>query len=110
MTNIVSGPILILKSKLLVTAITNHDNQAYHDDNHDDDHDDNHDDNYDGDDDDDDDDDAGTAWCQECWWYSIPHDEWSAAPPMWKPRYGAVAVDLSGPSNNSKSGPGLRTV
>ena len=52
-----SGPILILKSKLLVTAITNHDNQAYHDDNHDDGHDDNHDDNYDGDDDDDDDDD-----------------------------------------------------
>ena len=68
----------------------------------------------DGDDDDDDDDDddeyAGTVWCQECWWYSIPHDEWSAAPPMWKSRYGAVAVDLSGPSNNSKSGSGLRTV
>ena len=35
---------------------------------------------------------------QECWWYSIPHDQWFAAPPMWKPRYGAVAVDLSGSS------------
>ena len=57
MANIVSGPILILKSKLLVTAITNHDNQAYHDDGHDDNHDGDDDDDEDDDDDDDDDDD-----------------------------------------------------
>ena len=35
---------------------------------------------------------------QQCWWYSAPHDQWYAAPPLWKPRYAAVAVDLSGPS------------
>ena len=39
---------------------------------------------------------------RQCWWYSIPHDTWYSAPPMWKPRYGAVAVELSGPSSNSK--------
>ena len=39
---------------------------------------------------------------RQCWWYSIPHDTWYSAPPMWKPRYGAVAVELSGPSSGSK--------
>ena len=34
----------------------------------------------------------------QCWWYSIPHDQWFSAPPLWKPRYGAAAVDLSGSS------------
>ena len=42
---------------------------------------------------------------QQCWWYSAPHDEWFSAPPMWKPRYAAVAVDLSGPSLGGNQSP-----